>query len=94
MKRILTRLALTLIPALLAFYIGDNLVVRYRIWTNRAPFGTVVVKRYLAIRHKDQRIEFVRTDSDNRSCAHSLFPQFGMGPCWYVASHAVERIDM
>lgn len=94
MKRILIRWALILIPVLLALYIGDNLVVRYRISTNRTPFGSVQVKRYLAIRHKDQRIEFVRTDSDTRPCANSLFPQFGLNPCWYVSRNTVERIDM
>jgi len=83
-----------LIPALLALYIGDNLVVRYRIWTHRTPFGTFLVKSYLAIRHNNQRIEFVRTDSDNRPCVYSLFPQFGMSPCWYVSRNSVERIDM
>jgi hypothetical protein len=94
MKRILARLAFILIPALLALYIGDNLVVRYRMSSNRAPFGTVQVKRYLAIRHKDQRIEFVRTDTETRPCVNSVFPQFGLNPCWYVSRNAVERIDM
>ncbi len=94
MKRILTRIALTLFPALLAFYIGDNLVVRYRIMTNREPFGSVQVKRYLAIPHKDQRVEYVATDPETRPCVHSLFPQFGRNPCWYVSRNTVERIEM
>jgi hypothetical protein len=94
MRRILTRLAFTLIPVLLAIYIGDNLVVRYRIRTGRALFGAVEVKRYFAIRHKDQRVEFVPTDTDTRPCVHSLFPQFGSNPCWYVSRKTVERIDM
>ena len=94
MKRILTRLAIALIPALLAIYIGDNLLVRYRIQTGRAPFGTVEVKRFFAIRHKDQRIEFAPADTDTRPCVHSLFPQFGTNPCWYVSRNTREQIDM
>ncbi len=94
MKRTLTRIAFVLIPALLASDIGDNLVVRYRIQTNREPFGSVQVKRYLAIRHKDQRVEFVPTDPETRPCVNSLFPQFGNNPCWYVSRNKVERIDM
>ena len=94
MKPILIRGTLILVPALLAFYIGDNLVVRYRISTNQAPFGSVQVKRYLAIRHKDQRIEFVRADNDTRPCVNALLPQFGLNPCWYVSRNTVERIDM
>lgn len=94
MKRTLIRLGLSMVVALLAFDVGDNLVLRYRILTNREPFGKVQVKRYLAIRHKDQRVEFVATDPETRSCAHSLLPQLGNNPCWYVSRNAVERIDM
>jgi hypothetical protein len=94
MKRNLIRLSLVLVIALLAIDVGDNLTLRYRILTNRQPFGNVQVKRYLAIRHKDQRVEFVATDPETRPCAHSLLPQLGNNPCWYVSSHTVERIDM
>jgi hypothetical protein len=94
MKRTLVRLGLSMVIALLAVDVGDNLVLRYRIATHREPFGTVQVKRYLAIRHKDQRIEFVATDPESRSCVHSLLPQLGNNPCWYVSRNAVERIDM
>jgi len=94
MKRTLLRLGIALAIALLVVDVGDNLVVRYRIHSNRAPFGSVQVKRYFAIRHKDQRVEFVPTDSETRPCVHSLLPQLGQNPCWYVSRNTVERIDM
>jgi hypothetical protein len=94
MKRTLIRLGLSMVIALLVVDVGDNLVLRYRIATNREPFGTVQVKRYLAIRHKDQRIEFVSSDPESRFCVHSRLPQLGSNPCWYVSRNAVERIDM
>ena len=94
MKRILIRLGLSMVIALLAVDVGDNLVLRYRIHANREPFGTVQVNRYLAIRHKDQRVEFVSADSEIRPCVHSLLPQLGNNPCWYVSRNTIERIDM
>jgi hypothetical protein len=94
MKRTLFRFSVAFVIALLAVDVGDNLVVRYRIRSNREPFGEVLVKRYFAIRHKDQRVEFVPTDPESRPCVHSLFPQLGNNPCWYVSRHTVERIDM
>jgi hypothetical protein len=94
MKRNFARLSLSLVIALLALDVGDNLVVRYRIRTNREPFGTIQVRRYFAIRHKDQRVEFVPTDTESRPCVHSLLPQLGNNPCWYVSRNTVERIDM
>jgi len=94
MKRNPIRLTIALVIALLALDVGDNLVLRYRIRAKREPFGTVEVKRYFAIRHKDQRVEFVAIDPETRPCAHSLLPQLGNNPCWYVRRNTVERIDM
>jgi hypothetical protein len=94
MKRNLIRLGLSMIIALLALDVGDNLVLRYRVHANREPFGSVLVKRYFAIRHKNQRVEFDSADSEIRPCAHSLLPQMGVNPCWYVSRNTIERIDM
>jgi hypothetical protein len=94
MKRSLVRSLVVFGVALLTLYIGDNLVLRYRIWRNLQPYGSVLVKRYFAIKHKDQRVEFVATDPQQRPCAHSLLPQLGYKPCWYVSRTTVERIDM
>lgn len=94
MKRLLLRSLALFVVSLLTLYIGDNLVLRYRIWRNLQPYGSVLVKRYFAIKHKDQKVEFVSTDPDNRPCVHSLLPQLGYKPCWYVGRNTVERIDM
>jgi hypothetical protein len=94
MKRNLIRATLTVLVGVGLLYIGDNLVLRYRMRTPGAAFGSVTVKRYYAIRHKDQRVEFDPIDPEVRPCAHSLFPQFGTNPCWYVSRTTVERIDM
>ncbi len=94
MKRSLVRRLALLAAGLLTLYIGDNLVLRFRIWRNLQPYGSVLVKRYFAIKHKDQRVEFVSTDPQQRPCANSLLPQLGYKPCWYVGRTTVERIDM
>ena len=94
MQRLIIRTLVLTIVTLLAVYIGDNLVVRYRVWKNLHPYGSVLVKRYFAIKRKDQRVEFAPADPENRTCVHSLFPQMGYKPCWYVGRKTVEQIDM
>ena len=94
MKRSFLRSLVLFAVSLLTLYICDNLVLRYRVWRNLQPYGSVLVKRYFAIKHKDQRVEFVSTDPDNRPCVHSLLPQLGYKPCWYVGRNTTERIDM
>ena len=80
--------------ALLTLYIGDNLVLRYRVWKGLQPYGSVTVKRYFAIKRKDQRVEFAPADPVARTCVHSVLPQMGAKPCWYVERKTSEQIDM
>ena len=80
--------------ALLTLYIGDNLVLRYRVWKGLQPYGSVTVKRYFAIKRKDQRVEFAPADPVARTCVHSVLPQMGAKPCWYVEQKTSEQIDM
>jgi hypothetical protein len=90
----IVRIALAFGLALVALDIGDNLVLRLRVARQMNPYGSVVVKRYLAIRQKSQKVEFVRLDPETRPCANTLLPQMGLSPCWYAARTTMERIDM
>jgi len=51
--------------ALLAFvsYVGDDLLIRYRIPRDRDPFATVAVQPYYAIHQKNGKTEY---DSPSR----------------------------
>jgi hypothetical protein len=86
LKKIVIGAALTL--ALL--YGGDYAVVRVR----HDPTGTVTVRRYIAIQEKANRVEYVFNGAENETCAHSLFPQMGYLPCWYLSRHAEQRVEI
>jgi len=79
--------------ALVLLYAGDYLSVRYRI-PNREPLGTVKIQRYYAVRQKDRKTEYYFLDPENRQCVHSLFPQMGFSPCWYLSRKTKQEIDM
>jgi len=79
--------------ALVLLYAGDYLSVRYRI-PNREPLGTVKIQRYYAVRQKDRKTEYYFLDPENRQCVHSLFPQLGFSPCWYLSRKTKQEIDM
>jgi hypothetical protein len=57
--------------------------------------GSVHRVRLLAITGKGNKVEYqidsVKPEEDV-PCAHSLFPQGGNNPCWYVARHANDPI--
>jgi hypothetical protein len=93
MSPLLRRTALTAALVPLALYVGDNLVLRLRVWRNLSPFGAITVRRHLAIKQKNQRTEYVGLDPETRPCANSLLPQLGLKPCWWIARTPSEQID-
>lgn len=88
--RILLRLVLATVVVLLVLYAGDSLVLRLR----AAPFGSVKVRPYLAVPHKNGQTEFMFQPPRDESCANALFPHAGQMPCWYTRRHTERRIDV
>jgi hypothetical protein len=75
-------------------YAGDYGVYRYRLATNRQPFGSVSVEHYDAVLHKDGKSEFIFDPPVQETCVHSLFPHAGDPPCWFLTRHAEQRTDI
>jgi hypothetical protein len=61
------------------------------------PTGSVHRIRLFAISSKGNKIDY-EIDSahpeEDVPCSHSIFPQGGNRPCWYVARHANDPIPM
>jgi len=74
--------ALTLLVVLPAvFYLGDALVLRYRL---EQGGGKETMTVYFATRLKSGKIEVFTDRPQTEVCGHALFPHFGLRPCWYV----------
>ncbi len=78
---------------LLALYLGDSISINYEIPRGRGRFGSVEVQKLLAVPQKNQKTEYIADPPEARQCVHSLFPQLGLAPCWYLARHAIEQIN-
>src|ERR1035438_2013297 len=89
MKRIL------IIAVVLAgiLYLADFLSVRFRI-PARDTFGTVTVHTYYVVKLKNGRTEYDYAGDHDVSCSNSMFPQFGVKPCWYARRHTEEQIKI
>ena len=92
--RFIARSIAAIVLTAAAAYFIDYLVLRVRVATNRQPYGTVTVHPYYAVPQKGQKTEFILGDPADQQCVHSLFPHMGDSPCWYLASHTDQRIDM
>jgi hypothetical protein len=92
------RLGVLLIGLVVALYLGDLVWYQVRLHTNpSAANGSVHRIRLLAISNKGDKISYeldqVHPEEDV-PCSHSLFPQGGSQPCWYVTRHANDPIPM
>jgi hypothetical protein len=94
LKRLLQKLIVSLVLGAAVVYIADYLLLRYRVATNRNPYGAVTVQPYYAVPRKDHKTEFMFDDPQDQTCVNSLFPHFGDSPCWYLSRNKQKRINM
>ena len=86
MKRILAATAL----AGVILYAGDYACLRRK----REQLGSVAIKRIYAVKMRNRKTEYLPDEPAQEACVHSLFPQMGYAPCWYVTRHSVQRINI
>jgi hypothetical protein len=93
------RLAAVVIGLLLFFYALDFTWYELRVHfpSLGAASGSVHRIRLLAIPNKGNKttyeLDMVHPE-DDVPCSHSLLPEGGMRPCWYVARHANDPIPI
>jgi hypothetical protein len=68
----------------------DFVILRAR--TN--PTGRVTVRPVYEVPQKNKSTEYMIGDPQDQICAHSLFPQMGHSPCWYLQGHREQHISM
>jgi hypothetical protein len=74
-------------------YAADYAAFRYRVATNRQPFGQVTVMSYDAVPQKSGKTELIFHPPEAQTCANALFPQAGYVPCWYLQRHTEQRTN-
>lgn len=93
MRRVLPRLLLIAAALVLVLYLGDTISIKYQIPGGREQFGSVEVQKLLAVPQKNHKTEYIADPPETQQCVHSLFPQLGLAPCWYLARHAMQQVN-
>lgn len=94
LKRILLLTLASLAGILALAYACDYAVLRYRMAGNREPYGSVTVRHYYAVEHKNGKTEFLFDPPTAQTCVHSLFPHAGYAACWYLSRHPEPRTNI
>ena len=86
------RVVIAIPVMLLMLYAGDYAWFRLRMGSPQLgpAFGTV--QFYLATPTKNGREEIFFDQPQTETCAHSLFPQRGCRPCWYINGKTVRVV--
>jgi hypothetical protein len=79
------RKAFTVVLFLCVLYLGDALALWLPIPRGRQQYGVVPIRRYYAMPLKGGKTEYGYDGTENQTCVHSLFPHFGLPPCWYAS---------
>lgn len=58
------------------------------------PFGSVQIRVMYAVKLKNRQTEYLPEEAQAVSCVHSLFPQKGYAPCWYLARQRRQTIEI
>jgi len=98
LKVTLKRGLLAVIVLFCLVYGVDYLQLRYRVWRDRQPYGTVTIQVLYAISEKASqgmnKTEYASGGAQEQTCVNSLFPHFGYTPCWYLSRHAEKRVNI
>ncbi len=74
-------------------YLADFLSVQFRV-PARDTFGTITMHTYYVVKLKNGKTEYDYAGDHDINCSNSVFPQFGVRPCWYVSRHTEEQINI
>lgn len=83
------RCAVGLAVAFALLYVGDWAVFTVR----GAPRGSVTVERTLVVPLKGNKQEFVDQGRLEQPCAHAVFGQSGLDPCWQLRRHPEQQVQ-
>ena len=79
------------VTAILAavLYVADWAVLRFRV-AHGTAYGTVEIHQFLATSLKGSKTEYDMTGTFQQQCTHSIFPQKGNAPCWWLERHSSQ----
>jgi hypothetical protein len=81
--------AVVMVVLLALLFVGDWLVLRFRI-AHGTGYSTVSVDQFLATSLKGNKTEYDFVGTVQETCSRSIFPQNGNPPCWWLKRHTSQ----
>ena len=87
-RRVIALGAIGLFATACLLYIGDYARLHYKVSKNEAPFGSLKVQHYYAVKLQSGKLEYYFDQPQMQPCSHSLFPLMGYTACWCLQREA------
>jgi hypothetical protein len=91
-RAILGRALVSVIIAFCLLYLGDYIVLRYRIARGGQAAGTDTLTVLYGTPLKNGQISIFTDQPQSQPCSRSIFPHLGYPACWYVRRHLTKII--
>jgi hypothetical protein len=88
------RVAIAVALVVVVVYAADYLWLRFRMATNRNPFGSVSRDVYYSVKLKNGKTEFSYGGQQAFECPNTLLPQYWERPCWLAKRKKDTQINI
>lgn len=86
-------LGLLLAVAVLLFSV-EELALRLRLPPWRDPIGQIQVHRLYVLKKARNKVDILPAEWEPQDCVRALSPHLGLTPCWWLARHTEQQIEM
>jgi hypothetical protein len=88
------RVAIAVALVVVVVYAADYVWLRFRMATNRNPFGSVSRDVYYSVKLKNGKTEFSYGGQQAFECPNTLLPQYWERPCWLAKRKKDTQINI
>ncbi len=72
----------------------EGLALRLRLPPFTDPVGQIQVHRLYVLKKARNKVDILPAEWEAQDCVRALFPHRGLTPCWWLARHTEQQVEM
>ncbi len=72
----------------------EEVALRLRVPPFRDSLGQIQVHRLYVLKKARNKVDILPAEWEPQSCVRAVFPHRGLTPCWWLARHTEQQIEM
>ncbi len=83
-----------LVVAAVVIFLCEDIAVAHHIPPYRHPIGEIQVHRTYLLHKAREKVTILPAEWQSQDCVRAIFPHGGHPPCWWVAHHIEQEVEM